>query len=159
MKSPRQPQRRMPRRYGFSCFACRRRKVKCDGRKPCCANCEKASEDCQYKEASSEVVRLRDQLTTVQDRVTSLAQQIKELMVLSGDERDQRLTELVGSLDLDEGEEKGSPVQSPASFASTSMHIDEKCEVSSHPATAEFTLDEEGRVGLLIFMFLEVDLS
>ncbi|KZP14395.1 hypothetical protein FIBSPDRAFT_1048831 [Athelia psychrophila] len=39
---------RIPRRTPMACAFCRGRKLKCDGRKPVCTNCDKRSFACAY---------------------------------------------------------------------------------------------------------------
>lgn len=49
---------RKVRRYGFSCNTCRRKKVKCDGRKPTCQQCMSRGLVCSYP--SDEVSNLAE---------------------------------------------------------------------------------------------------
>lgn len=36
------------RRIAKACDACRRKKIKCDGKQPCCSHCENYKTDCVY---------------------------------------------------------------------------------------------------------------
>lgn len=49
VEKPKAKKPRIQRNRG-GCFCCRKRKIKCDGRKPTCANCEKGSYLCQWPE-------------------------------------------------------------------------------------------------------------
>ncbi|KAJ5820368.1 hypothetical protein N7474_005959 [Penicillium riverlandense] len=87
------------RRYGFACLICRRRKIKCDGKKPNCANCVKAKEICNYKESSSYNAHLVHQAQQSKKRAEDLEAQLRDLASLSPESRDHRLTEIVRDLD------------------------------------------------------------
>ncbi|KAJ6589329.1 hypothetical protein B0H19DRAFT_921557 [Mycena capillaripes] len=61
---------------GQACFSCRRRKMRCDGAKPVCGQCERAlrNEDCEYthgqKRARAEV--LQESISRVESRIYEL---------------------------------------------------------------------------------------
>ncbi|OJI95766.1 hypothetical protein ASPVEDRAFT_119458 [Aspergillus versicolor CBS 583.65] len=83
------------RKYDFACLECRRRKVKCDGRRPTCVNCTRSRATCHYRDQSVFVSRLADELQLCKARVQELENQIEELATLDSTARDSRLTELV----------------------------------------------------------------
>jgi hypothetical protein len=80
-----------PRRYGFSCSVCRRRKVRCDGARPVCRNCAKSGVECNYKPESGDL-RLLQQIQRANRRVLELEEQVKKLS-LSGENRTGSLPE------------------------------------------------------------------
>lgn len=88
-----------PRRYGFACLMCRRRKIKCDGRKPNCANCVKAKEICSYKESPSYNAHLVHQLQQSKRRIDDLEGLLRDLASVDYEERDRRLSEIVRDFD------------------------------------------------------------
>ncbi|GJE88974.1 Zn(II)2Cys6 transcription factor [Phanerochaete sordida] len=45
---------RLPRRVPMACTSCRKRKVRCDGRKPGCVNCERRDVQCTYVSVADE---------------------------------------------------------------------------------------------------------
>ena len=45
---PAKKSKTQPRRYGFACLNCRRRKAKCDGAFPTCGKCINNEEECNY---------------------------------------------------------------------------------------------------------------
>ncbi|KAL4949479.1 fungal-specific transcription factor domain-containing protein [Aspergillus filifer] len=92
------PSRAKPRKYGFSCLVCRRRKVKCDGRRPRCVNCTRSSETCHYRDESTFVVRLMEDLEVKKARIKELESNIEELSALDSEARNCRLVELVAQL-------------------------------------------------------------
>lgn len=91
-----------PRKYGFACLTCRSRKIRCDGEKPKCKNCLKASRDCHYSYRSSDqgTTRLYTDLRQAQARVEELEQSLRTLTLLEDQQdRDQYIAELAASLD------------------------------------------------------------
>jgi len=88
-----------PRRYGFACLMCRRRKIRCDGKKPHCANCLKANELCNYKESPSYNAHLVQQLQQSKRRAEDLESQLRDLASLDHEERDRRLVGIVREFD------------------------------------------------------------
>ncbi|KAJ5239420.1 hypothetical protein N7468_004039 [Penicillium chermesinum] len=93
------PKSPAPRRYGFACLMCRRRKIKCDGKKPNCANCIKAKEICSYKESPSYNAHLVHQLQRSKRRIDELEGQLRDLAGLDSEERDRRLAEISRDFD------------------------------------------------------------
>ncbi|KAL7930095.1 N-terminal fungal transcription regulatory domain-containing protein [Trichoderma chlorosporum] len=85
------------RRVGVSiaCNACRRRKTRCDGRRPVCSACEKTPSECLYRDESAiseesqslllEVIRLLNALPDekVLERVRALKKEIDSSTILS----------------------------------------------------------------------------
>ena len=65
-----------PRRYGFACQNCRRKKVRCNGERPECDNCKKAGEECGYMQNSTEL-----QLRRAQTRIRTLEKRLKSLAI------------------------------------------------------------------------------
>lgn len=85
------------RRYGFACTACRSRKIKCDGEKPQCRRCVRASLQCTYQVADPSAARLRSELARSRTRIHELEEGIKAVGLASSDERERRIRELVSS--------------------------------------------------------------
>ncbi|KAJ5624418.1 hypothetical protein N7510_000727 [Penicillium lagena] len=93
------PNQAATRRYGFACLVCRRRKIKCDGKKPNCSNCVKAKEICNYKGSPNYNAQLLHQAQQSKKRAEDLEAQLRGLASLSPEGRDHRLTEIVRDLD------------------------------------------------------------
>jgi hypothetical protein len=93
-----------PRRYGFACLMCRRRIIRCDGKKPHCANCLKAKEFCNYKESPTYNAHLVQQVQHFKLRAERLESQVRDLASVDHEERDRKLAGIVrelGNLRLD----------------------------------------------------------
>lgn len=138
--APSLSERSRSRRYGFSCLICRRRKIKCDGKKPACINCSKSKETCVYKDNSAFVGHLSERLRRSQARLRELEFHIKDLVTVDSGSRDIRLAALVS--DLDQGQEMSSPESPPFSNyqePSTSDFV-------RYDGGAEFSVDEDGKV-------------
>jgi len=98
------------KKYGHSCLICRRRKVRCDGGKPKCANCIRIGERCTYDEHGSTTTRLQNALSKAERRLENLAQNLHGLLSLGPTQCQEQLRSIVARLhheDLDVG------VQSP----------------------------------------------
>lgn len=137
-----------PRRYGFACLMCRRRKIKCDGKKPNCANCVKAKEICSYKESPSYNVHLVHQLQLSKRRVDDLEGQLRDLAGLDHDERDRRLSDIVRDFDhLNMAE------TSPSQMTELSQSYDTDKETGGedlpYGKPADFSVGEHGTVSVL----------
>lgn len=131
------------RKYGFSCLLCRRRKVKCDGKKPTCTNCLRSKEVCNYKEKNAVlVVHLAEKLQKYKARLSELENQIRELANLDGPSRDHRIETLVFDLNQSRQFEEEDSTPSPLSFALDDPHTAEEF----FDGTAEFSVDENGTV-------------
>lgn len=86
------------RRYGFACLECRRRKIKCDGKKPKCTNCIKARDTCSYKEDPSLNTQLLHRLHESRKRVHHLETTLRELISLGAEHRGRKLDEIARDL-------------------------------------------------------------
>jgi hypothetical protein len=73
-----------PRRYGFACSVCRRKKVRCDGTRPVCRNCLKSGLECTYKPESGDL-RLQQQVQRANRRVHELEEQVKRFTSSGGE--------------------------------------------------------------------------
>lgn len=135
-----------PRRYGFACLVCRRRKIKCDGKKPNCANCIKVKEICSYKETPSYNSHLVNQLQQSKKRVDDLESHIRDLANLDREERDHRLTEMVREFDHLKMEEI-SPSQATEISHSYDTENDAEGENLPYGNPADFSIGEHGTVG------------
>ncbi|KAE9395225.1 hypothetical protein BT96DRAFT_997828 [Gymnopus androsaceus JB14] len=51
---PQQDSPRVPRRTPMACQFCRGRKLKCDGLRPSCGNCNRRGYPCSYKPVSAD---------------------------------------------------------------------------------------------------------
>lgn len=142
------PARSKGRKYGFACLVCRRRKVKCDGRRPTCINCARLKETCFYKEKSASTSYLSEELRFAQARVQKLQRQIRELAALDSAARDRRLADLVSQLDLNERDQEGTRLGTEEVCPSTLGGTEEipMGEDDSYDESAEFSVDTEGRV-------------
>jgi hypothetical protein len=128
------------RKYGFACLSCRRKKIKCDGNKPACINCNKSKESCVYRDNPAFVGYLADELRKSKIRIQELESVIKELLILDPESRHLRLTGLVTEL------EQRSSSPSPGSSAfleSDEPHVGLSV---SYGGSVEYNIDENGRV-------------
>lgn len=76
------PMQSRSKKYGLSCLVCRRRKVRCDGGRPSCANCLRLSERCHYNVQDPTVTRLQNALIDLESRYFNLQQNLRSLLVL-----------------------------------------------------------------------------
>lgn len=86
------------KRYGHSCLICRKRKVRCDGGKPNCANCAKFSEQCTYNEHSSTTTRLQNALSKTEQRLENLVQDLQGFLSLEPTQCQEQLRSTVARL-------------------------------------------------------------
>ncbi|KAJ8083045.1 hypothetical protein PM082_008908 [Marasmius tenuissimus] len=65
-----------PLQRGLACLSCRRRKLKCDGRRPACSSCTRMSreDECRYedKKQKNRTEKLREKLVTLETRLREL---------------------------------------------------------------------------------------
>lgn len=128
------------RKYGFACLSCRRKKIKCDGNKPACINCNKSKESCIYRDNPAFIGYLADELRKSRIRIQELESVIKELSILDSDSRQSRIAVLVAEL------EQRSSSPSPGSSAfleSDEPHVGLSV---SYGGSVEYNIDENGRV-------------
>ncbi|KAL4881368.1 fungal-specific transcription factor domain-containing protein [Aspergillus karnatakaensis] len=141
------PSRSKARKYGFACLQCRRRKVKCDGRRPTCVNCSRSKETCHYKDHSVFVARLTEDLQVCKTRLQELESQIEEIATLDPASRDHRLAELVSQLRQRRQDEQEQPIPSAEECSPTI--VDHERQVLSgdvsYDGAAHFSLDVDGR--------------
>nr|XP_036581799.1 uncharacterized protein CTRU02_08371 [Colletotrichum truncatum]KAF6790242.1 hypothetical protein CTRU02_08371 [Colletotrichum truncatum] len=64
---------RKARRYGFACFCCKSRKVKCSGHRPVCMGCRRSGDDCIWPTQTSNEGRLRDANARIRSLEASLS--------------------------------------------------------------------------------------
>ncbi|KAF5874857.1 putative c6 transcription factor protein [Botrytis fragariae] len=69
------------KRIDLACVECRRRKRKCDGRKPQCSSCQAQERDCVYDHERSNRKRKRDpeEVEQLEEQIEILLQRVKEL--------------------------------------------------------------------------------
>ncbi|KAJ5115268.1 fungal-specific transcription factor domain-containing protein [Penicillium alfredii] len=131
-----------PRRYGFACLMCWRRNIRCDGKKPNCANCIKAKEICSYKESPGYNAHLVQQLHQFKKRVDDLESHLRDLAHLGHEDRDRRLAEIIrdfNKLDMD-----GT---SPDQMTELSQSYDtDKDTASEDLQPTDFSVGEHGMV-------------
>ncbi|KAL3456018.1 fungal-specific transcription factor domain-containing protein [Aspergillus heterothallicus] len=130
------------RKYDFACLECRRRKVKCDGRRPTCVNCTRTKATCHYRDQSVFVVRLADELQVYKARVEELESQIEELAIMDSASRDNRLAEIVAHLG-----QRRSDDQPSGEFASPGVEHEAQVlsDEISFDGGAQFSVDVDGR--------------
>ncbi|KAJ5103884.1 fungal-specific transcription factor domain-containing protein [Penicillium argentinense] len=133
-----------PRRYGFACLMCRRWKIKCDGKKPNCANCVKAKEICSYRESPGYNTHLVQQLQVSKKRVDDLEAQLRDLASLDHEERDRRLSEIVRDFD-DLNVVERSPGQMTELSQSYDTDRDPESEDLPYGCPAGFSVGEHGK--------------
>jgi hypothetical protein len=137
------------RKYGFACLVCRRRKVKCDGRRPTCVNCVRSKETCSYKEQTAFTIHLADELRAERARSQELHDEIRELAAMDSAARDRRLAQLVAQLDLNSSElgEQAPNLDYVASPSKIGGPEEPRAtEDISYNGGAQFSVDMEGRV-------------
>ncbi|THU96317.1 hypothetical protein K435DRAFT_722775 [Dendrothele bispora CBS 962.96] len=65
-----------PLQRGLACLSCRKRKLKCDGKKPVCSSCLKMKrpEECEYEDRrqKSRTQKLKEKLMKLEDRIREL---------------------------------------------------------------------------------------
>lgn len=148
------PVRTKGRRYGFACLLCRRRKVKCDGRKPTCLNCARSKEICSYKEQSGATAQLAEELRSERHCTQELENHIRDLIALDSVARDRRLADLAAQLNLKPS--KTDQSQTISSLGSPSTVDDTEAEYAaenvSYNGGAQFSVDVEGRVRCYLFL-------
>lgn len=131
-----------PRRYGFSCSVCRRKKVRCDGGRPFCRNCSKSGVECIYKPESGDL-RLLQQLQRANKRILELEEQAKKLASPEG-----KIT-----ISLTESETSPNPdlLSSDTSKETTpARHLQADEEDVRENAFAKLGVDENGEVKSLL---------
>lgn len=85
-----------PKKYGQSCLVCRKRKVRCEGGYPSCANCTKIGENCRYSEQDSTTTRLQNALSRSEQRAEEFNQELRKLLLLDPEECQSTLRTIVG---------------------------------------------------------------
>ena len=88
-----------PKKYGLSCLVCRRRKVKCDGGRPNCANCVRLSERCNYNVQDPTITRLQNALVRSEQRFSTLERNLQALLVLEPKQCQEGLREILAESD------------------------------------------------------------
>lgn len=136
------------RKYGFACLACRRRKIKCDGRKPTCVNCARCKKTCTYQGNPAFVAHLGDELRKHQTRVQELENWIRELAGADAATRDRRLAEIVPQLDRLDGDEEHSTLSPDSPIVAIGAAEKQNGDDISYDGGAQFSIDQDGRVGL-----------
>lgn len=139
-----------PRRYGFACFMCRRRKIRCDGKKPNCANCLKAKEICNYKESPSYNAHLVNQLQQSQRRAEDLRSQLRDLASLDSEERDRRLAGILRDFDT-------LQLDASSDHITEASWDEEKDEDLPFGKSVDFSVGEDGTVCLQIYKNSKLD--
>ncbi|KAK7449724.1 hypothetical protein VKT23_013199 [Stygiomarasmius scandens] len=65
-----------PLQRGLACLSCRKRKLKCDGKKPVCSSCikMKRADECEYEDRrqKSRTQKLKEKLKKLEDRIKEL---------------------------------------------------------------------------------------
>lgn len=130
---------KQPRRYGFACVTCRRRKIRCDGKKPICHRCLKSNEDCNYKSEEKSDHELVHQLTNARQRIKSLEEGLQKLALADREERDKVLIELCNDLGVGGSDDIQQSLADDAETRNDTPDP-EKLEQS------EITIDENGSV-------------
>lgn len=106
-------------KYGHSCLICRRRKVRCDGGKPNCANCVRISERCIYNEHGSTITRLQNALSKSEQRLENLAQNLQGLLSLEPSQCQEQLRSTIARLHHGTS---SAEAQSPSDVALATPH-------------------------------------
>lgn len=138
-----------PRKYGFSCLICRRKKVRCGGEQPSCQNCLKAGIGCSYKSSEAVAAGLYSELQKSQTKLKGLEESVKKLALLEHDDRDKLIGELAGELGHQSEHSPYDVVTSPATFGDCSPEDLPKQGELEEP---ELSIDEYGEVS---FTFIE----
>ncbi|KAG7086441.1 hypothetical protein E1B28_002395 [Marasmius oreades] len=76
MPPTRKIEKSTPLQRGLACLACRKRKLKCDGKRPVCSSCIKMKRDgeCEYedKKQKSRTQKLKEKLAMLEERIREL---------------------------------------------------------------------------------------
>ncbi|OAA58432.1 nitrogen assimilation transcription factor nirA [Niveomyces insectorum RCEF 264] len=120
------------RKYGFSCLACRRRKVRCSGERPACRGCARSGVECVYRPQNPSVARLSTALERSEARIAELQEALRGAETLNA--LSCRAHSQSQESDLHE-----SPERAESETASkTSLSIDESGAVQYYGATSRF---------------------
>ncbi|KUJ22219.1 uncharacterized protein LY89DRAFT_638427 [Mollisia scopiformis] len=125
-----------PRRYGFACSTCRRKKVRCDGTRPVCRKCSKSGVECFYKPESGDLWLLQ-QLRNSNKRVRELEEQMRNLLSTK---------ETEAANILPQSSEHGSTRKSPTCPALELIDAIGDEEKVRESALDELSVDENGKV-------------
>ncbi|KAH8894379.1 hypothetical protein GQ53DRAFT_717109 [Thozetella sp. PMI_491] len=109
------------RKYGLSCLVCRRRKVRCDGKKPTCDACKRCRETCSYAAPDASLSRLSNALGRSEARVAEL----QEALRASARDRQNSIDHTVALAPETEG-------------TTPSLSVDENGSVQYYGATSRF---------------------
>ncbi|KAL1887978.1 hypothetical protein Sste5346_009860 [Sporothrix stenoceras] len=126
------------RKYGFSCLACRRRKIRCDGHRPTCRGCSRSGEPCVYQAHDASVSRLSHALERSEARVAELQESLRgaeSLNLLSSQAR----IATAGHAEFTTG-------PGPVLAAPCSLPVDEK----DSAVTKRHELDSAGKTSLIV---------
>lgn len=139
--------RRNTRRYGVSCLICRRKKVRCGGEKPTCLNCEKAGVSCQYKAPDVVPGKIYGELQKSQARVQELEDTLRQLAILSHDERDRLLIQITEGLSPGSDTSPNESLRTQTASERDSSHAHASVAVGKEGLEqAELSIDEHGEV-------------
>jgi hypothetical protein len=84
--------RKTPRRYGFSCTNCRRKKIRCHGEKPTCRNCTgNLKSTCSYGPSKSTKLQLDRAYQQVQKLQEQLDAALSQQKIDSSEKRSKPL--------------------------------------------------------------------
>ncbi|KAF2755984.1 hypothetical protein EJ05DRAFT_84599 [Pseudovirgaria hyperparasitica] len=133
-----------PRRYGFACAACNKRKIRCDGERPVCRRCLKRGDHCVYKPTEADSNQLHQAL----DRIAFLEDQIRKLDISDDTER-ARVLEACGVSDADAStSSNAAPKLVPLGGCGTlqpcdELSVDEHGQVQYFGTTSRFYMPDE----------------
>lgn len=77
-------------RIAQACDRCRSKKVRCDGARPCCAQCAKVGLECQMSDILSRRAFPRGYTESLEERVRTLESEVRDLKNLL-DEKDEKI--------------------------------------------------------------------
>lgn len=100
-------------RIAQACDRCRSKKIRCDGVRPCCSQCENVGFECKTSDKLSRRAFPRGYTESLEERVRSLEREVRELKDLLDSREEQ--------LDMISKIHTFSPYSPPASTASGNM--------------------------------------
>ena len=75
------PNAGIPRQKRLACLICRRRKLKCDGRRPSCSTCTRLGHQCAYDEVRKKSGPKRGYVKALEERLSTYRNSIHQAYV------------------------------------------------------------------------------
>ena len=132
-------------RIAQACDRCRSKKIRCDGVRPCCSQCENVGFECKTSDKLSRRAFPRGYTESLEDRVRALEGEVRELKDLL-DEKDEKI-DLLSRLHSFSPVRKNSASLSPANSAQIKVEVASAQEELLHveiPAPVDHSTAQAG---------------